>query len=214
MTILAPAGAGPPSRLRLWPLGAGLLLLAGLWFGPLPGLAAVSFSSHMILHLGVALIAAPLVAIGLLRAGLGPPRGLPVVAGLGAAVFEMAVVWGWHAPAPHEAAAREGAIFVLQQASFLAAGMAVWAVAFGGRGRAEAGIGALVMLATFAHMAMLGVLLTLPGHLLYPPDICGGAFGLSPLEDQRLGGTLMAVGGGLPYLGGGLVLLHRLIEGR
>ena len=48
----------------------GLLCLAGLWLGPLPGLAAQSFSAHMLLHLGVMSLAAPLLALGLARGGL------------------------------------------------------------------------------------------------------------------------------------------------
>jgi putative membrane protein len=125
----------------------------------------------------------------------------------------MVAVWGWHAPALHTAAALDGRVFVVQQASFLAAGMVVWLVGFSGRSRAASGIGALAMMVTFMHMAMLGVLLTLAPGLLYPPEICLGAFGLDRLADQRLGGGLMAVGGGMPYLFGGLVLAHRFIAG-
>ena len=40
----------------------------------------------------------------------------------------------------------------------------------------------------------------------------GGPFGLDPLEDQQLGGVLMALGGGLPYLVGAALLTHRLLS--
>ena len=43
----------------------GLLGLAGLWLGPLPRLAASSFSAHMALHMGVVALAAPAIALGI-----------------------------------------------------------------------------------------------------------------------------------------------------
>lgn len=200
-----------PRPLRLWPLGLAVALLAALWLGPLPEMARRAFSPHMILHLGVAGVAAPLLALGLLRLGRWKP-GSVVAPALLASGLEMAVVWGWHAPALHEAAALNDLAFVGQQASFLAAGAAVWLASVAGRSRAAAGVGAVAMLFTFMHMAMLGMLLTLAPRLLYPPELCLGAFGLDPLDDQRLGGALMAVGGGLPYLAGGVFLAWRCLR--
>ena len=199
--------------LAAWPLGLGVLILAALWLSPLPAMSGRAFSPHMILHLGVAVVAAPLMAIGLNRTrfGLGDVSGLPAAA-LAASAVEMIIVWGWHVPALHEAAALDDRAFIAQQTSFLAAGMGVWMVSFAGRSRAAAGIGMLAMLFTFMHMAMLGILLTLAPHILYAPEICLGAFGLDRLDDQRFGGALMAVGGGLPYLIGGIVLAHRFIS--
>jgi putative membrane protein len=84
-------------------------------------------------------------------------------------------------------------------------------VSFAGGSRAAFGIGMFAMLLTFMHMAMLGVLLALAPNLLYAPELCLGAFGLDRLDDQRLGGALMAVGGGLPYLIGGVALAYRFI---
>jgi putative membrane protein len=196
---------------RLWPLALGLIVLAGLWGGPLPALARASFSSHMILHLGVMVVAAPLVAAGIAR--LRPlPADAPLV-GLAVAgsLVDLAVVWGWHAPALHEAAGLVPRMFTLQQASFLAAGIAVWLPGLVAPGRAGAAVGTLAMLMSFVHMSMLGVLLTTAPRLIYAPELCLGGFGLGPLDDQRLGGVLMAVFGGLPYLAGGIFFARRLI---
>ena len=192
-------------------LAAGLLLLAFLWLGPLPGMARRAFSPHMILHLGVTVVAAPLIALGLI--GLARDRTVryPMALALGASLFEMVVVWGWHAPVLHEAAAAQFPAFVAQQASFLAAGVLIWAASFAGNTRAMAGVGVFAMLFTFMHMAMLGLLLSLAPDLLYAPAFCLGAWGFDPLDDQRLGGALMAVFGGLPYLAGGLALIWRML---
>ncbi|MCV0395767.1 MAG: cytochrome c oxidase assembly protein [Rhizobiaceae bacterium] len=194
-----------------WPLAAGLLLLSWLWLGPLADMARRAFSPHMILHLGVVVVAAPLIVIGLLRLfpGLWRPRR-PLLAALAASAFEFVVVWGWHAPAMHEAAARWVSIFALQQFSFLVAGLALWWICLAGRDDKEIAIGAVAMLFTSMHMAMLGVLLVVAPTLIYAPEFCLGAFGLEPVADQRLGGGLMALLGALPFVVGGALLASRL----
>ncbi|MGP3697011.1 cytochrome c oxidase assembly protein [Rhodobacter sp. NSM] len=189
-------------------LGAGLVILLALWAGPLPDLARISFSWHMILHLGVILAAAPLIALGLSR--IAPlSLGWPIVFAVVASLAELAVVWGWHAPRLHEAAALDPMLFRVQQASFLLAGVLVWLPGLA-PGRAAAAAGLLTMLFSLMHMTMLGVLLTLAPRLLYAPEICGSAFGLDPLGNQRLGGAMMAVAGLLPYLGGAALFTLRL----
>lgn len=218
LAIDAGAGTRRAGRLasaavrRIWPGAAVTALLAALWGGPLPDLAAVSFITHMALHLTLVLIAAPLAVLALRRAGA--LRGVRF--GIGGALafsgIEMLVVWSWHAPALHVAAALSDTAFVLQQASFLIAGMLVWLPGLASRGRAGAAAGALAMLGSFAHMTMLGVLLALTPALIYPPGLCGGAFGLNALADQRLGGIMMALGGGLGYLGAAIWFAARLLS--
>lgn len=196
---------------RGWPFAAGMLLLAWLWLGPLPEMARRAFSPHMILHLGVAVAAAPLIVIGLLRF-LPECRTLryPLPFALAASAFEFAVVWGWHAPAMHELAARWQPFFVVQQLSFLLAGVTLWWVCLAGRDRHGRAIGGLAMLFTSMHMAMLGVLLVLAPTVIYSPQFCLGAFGLQPLADQQFGGGLMALFGALPFVAGGSWLASRL----
>jgi len=201
------------SKTRLaWPAMLGILVLLGLWASPLIELSRRAFSAHMILHLGIVTVAAPLIALGLQRAGAGLQAIRPgIKSAVAASAFDMFVIWGWHAPVLHEAAARNIGVFVFQQASFLTAGLLVWAVSFTGRTRGDAAIGAFAMLTTFMHMTMLGILLSVAPVLIYAPDVCIGAFGFERLDDQQLGGVMMAVFGGLPYLVGGLVLVQRLI---
>ncbi|MEF2553422.1 cytochrome c oxidase assembly protein [Aurantimonas sp. A2-1-M11] len=200
------------SLAHAWPALLGTVVLAGLWLSPLVELSRRAFSAHMILHLGIVTLAAPLLVIGLRRFGIGLQAIRPGIASAAAAsAFDMFVIWGWHTPVLHEAAARHAEVFVFQQLSFLAAGLLLWAVSFAGRGRGAAAIGAFAMFTTFAHMTMLGALLALAPALIYAPDVCIGAFGFETLEDQRLGGVLMAVFGGFPCLVGALVLVQRLV---
>lgn len=181
--------------------GAGLALLGLLWLGPLPQLAAVSLSAHMLLHVGVATAAPALLR---LRPARRPGAGLLIAAG----VAELLVVWGWHLPGPHLRASLDDGAFVLQQASFLAAGLAVWTLAEAA-GRLAA---AALLLFTGMHMALLGALLGLAPELLYPGVCGGGPGGLSPLEDQQLGGMLMATLGPAICMAGGLARLAPLLR--
>ncbi len=195
-----------------WILGTGLLVLAALWLGPLPAMSKTAFSAHMLLHLGVVSVAAPLIATGLVGLGLTARLFPPLlISAMLASAFDLVVVWGWHVPALHEAAARHAGAFILQQASFLLAGTAVWATSFNAGNKDGSAIGVLAMFLTFTHMTMLGILLALAPALIYAPDLCLGAFGFEQLDDQRFGGVLMASVGGLPYLLGGLTLVYRMI---
>lgn len=189
---------------------AGLLVLAGLWLGPLPAMSRTAFSAHMLLHLGVVALVAPLLAIGMVRMGVRLGNNMRHWMIL-IFVMEMLVVWGWHAPILHEAAARHVGVFVIQQLSFLLVGLAVWLVGLAAQQRHDLIVAMFGFALTLMHMTMLGVLLLMTPKLLYPAELCLGAFGFAELEDQRFGGVLMAAWGGLAYLAGGVVLGYRLL---
>ncbi len=177
---------------------AGLALLAALWLLPLEAMAA-DFPAHMVRHMGLVAVAAPLLAIGFPRA-LAPLAISP----LAAAAVEFAVVWAWHLPALHAAARLTVPAFVAEQAAFLLAGLLVWVGAFGAR-QPLAGAGGLLL--TSMHMTLLGAILVLAPRDLYA-DLCGTA---PDLGAQQLGGMLM-LGIGTPvYLAGGLWLVHRAL---
>lgn len=196
---------------RAWPLASGIVLLGLLWLGPLPDMARRAFSPHMILHLGVAVVAAPIIAIGVLRLSRdAPPPRHPVLMAGAALGFEFVVVWGWHVPVMHEAAARETFVFVLQQLSFLLAGLLLWWVALSGQDGKSRALGAFTMLFTAMHMAMLGLLLVQAPSVLYAAQFCLGAFGFDPLQDQQFGGGMMAFLGALPFVVGGAWLASQL----
>ena len=191
-----------------WMLAAGLLVLVAAWAGPLPTWSGHAFWAHMLMHMAVVAVAAPLLAAGLAGSRFDPARRWPAVfAPVPASVLEFVVVWAWHAPVLHHAAAHGMAMRALEQGSFLAVGLLLWLSAFGGhrahwRERAAAGIGGLLL--TSMHMTLLGVLLALAGRSLY-----GHA-----LADQQLGGVLMLAIGGTAYLAGALWLLAALLRDR
>lgn len=200
-----------------WPGAIGAGVLAALWLGPLPALAGEAFTAHMTIHMGVVAVAAPLLALSVAGGPADPVRRLPAAfAPVPAALVELVVVWGWHAPSLHHAARRSGAAFVLEQGSFLAAGLLVWLAAVGGdpvRRQRRAGAGAVGLLLASMHMTLLGALLTLAPRSLYARS-GSGPWKLSVLEDQHLGGAVMLVVGGAVYLAGGVALVRRMLRDR
>ena len=193
-----------------------LVTIAGLWLGPLPKLAQQSFSAHMGMHMGVVAIAAPFLAFGIAGGPLDPVRKWPALfPPVPISIIELVVVWVWHAPALHRAARHGAGSLVLEQGSFLVAGVLLWLSAFGGdparrQNRAGAGIAALLL--TSMHMTLLGALLALTPRALYAH--AGHNARLTPLEDQHLGGAIMLLTGGVAYLAGGLWLTAGLVRRR
>ncbi|MBN1236950.1 MAG: cytochrome c oxidase assembly protein [Gammaproteobacteria bacterium] len=198
-------------RVAEWAPATGAGVLAAVWLGPLPPLASELFAAHMAMHIAVVCVAAPLIAVGLAASRFDPVDGWPLLfSPLSAALIELVVVWGWHAPGPHEAARSLPAVLALEQATFLGAGLLLWLSVLGGdrsTRRERAGVGILGLLMTSMHMTLLGVLLTLSPRVLYHD--AGPA---ADLDDQRLGGLMMLIGGGTVYLIGGLMLLGWLLR--
>ena len=177
---------------------SGLAVVAALWLLPLEALAA-QFPAHMLRHMGLVAVAAPLLAAGFPRA-LAPLAISP----LAAAAVEFAIVWAGHLTVLHAAARLSGAAFVAEQAAFLLAGLLVWAGALGAR-QPLAGAGGLLL--TSMHMTLLGALLVLAPRDLYAA-LCGTA---PDLTAQQAGGLLMLGIGPPVYLAGGLWLVRRAL---
>lgn len=189
----------------------GTMALALAW-SPLPGrLAPGPFAAHMTAHMLLVAVAAPLLAAALAR---GTPRPVATLAArcppVAAAAVEFVLVWGWHAPALHRAARAGGATLMMEQASFLLAGLALWAGCFarGEDGRLRRGPeGVMALLLTATHMTLLGVLLALS-----PRPLLGHLHAGAPLLDREVGGVVMLVVGGLAYLAGGLLILAEFLS--
>lgn len=192
-------------------LASGVAILAALWLGPLPSLATTRFSAHMLLHMSVVAVAAPIVALAVAGSAFDPARRWPAAFNaVTASVAELVAVWIWHAPALHQAARTNGGFLVVEQASFLVAGLWLWMAAYGGDTRREphriwTGVAALLF--TSIHMTLLGALFALAPDPVYGAHATHGA-----ASDQHLGGSLMLLIGGASYLAGGLALAARGLQ--
>ena len=209
---------------------SGWLTLGFALVWPFAALAEGLFGAHMVQHELLMVLAAPLLVLGRplaiwtwalprrWRARVAKPfrRGAfeaawrAISSPLGATLVHALAIWTWHVPRLFELSETSEAAHALQHAAFLASAILFWWAllkpARGGR------IGAAVacLFVTMLHTGALGVLLTFSGDVWYPAATAHAAqWGLTPLEDQQLGGLVMWVVGSLPYVIAALVLAAR-----
>jgi putative membrane protein len=170
---------------------AGVAVLAVTFVSPLCALSAALFSARVVHHVLLVAVAAPLLAAGLAR---GPARStvLPLAA-------STAVLWLWHLPAAYDLALSNIAVYWLMQLSLLGTATAFWAAVLN-PGQACGG-SILATLGSYVQMALLGALLTFTPQSLYAIHATAPMiFGITPLADQQLGGLIMWVPAGVPFL--------------
>jgi len=182
---------------------AGLALLS-----PLDALAAALASAHMVQHVVLTTVAAPLLALGApFRAhggGLGQVIQRPVVAWL----LHVGALWGWHSAALYDAALRHPLLHALEHLSFIVTAVLFWRAALGGlRSAASAGTGLVLVFTMALQGVLLSALLTFARAPWYRSYTTTRDWGLDPLTDQQLAGVVMWVPGGLVHLGAALALL-------
>ena len=189
-------------------LGPVLLVMLGVIL--LASFGSGSFTVHMIVHMGIVAIAAPLIAYGLRGTRLDLPDRVGITPML-ASFVELAVVWFWHLPALRTIADASLALSLVEQASFLTAGVLLWHACFRpGEGRLAGTIG---LLFTSMHMTLLGVLLALAPRPLYGSgDVTCFGVSLPAAADQQIGGVVMLMVGSLAYLLGGVLLLAGVLR--
>jgi putative membrane protein len=195
---------------------------------PVHAWGSVLFSAHMTQHELLMLVAAPLLVLGrpvvpflwalpkpwalsLARVSkLEPWKTIwrtisnPLVAWMIHAI----VLWSWHVPFLFQATLESESVHALQHASFLFSALLFWWAVIHGRRRALGfGLAVLYMFTTALHSGLLGALLTFTNSVWYPAYAeRTGAWGLTPLQDQQLGGLIMWVPAGLVYIAAGLAL--------
>ena len=186
---------------RFW-FAAGLLVSVAALMPPLHGLAERMFSWHMVQHLLLVLLAAPLFALGLPRVRI--PNAFFVCA------VHAIVLWAWHLPTLYDAALRVDALHVFEHVSFLVTAGALWAVIIRPDSEALTKIG--VTFVTGLQSAALGALIAFASEPLYASHL-GTTGNLTALEDQQLAGSIMWVPPGVIYLAVLLVLVFRWFSG-
>ncbi|MBV1799940.1 cytochrome c oxidase assembly protein [Siccirubricoccus sp. G192] len=199
-----PAGRGGDRRI----LFAGWAVLAAALLSPLCNLSVALFSARVGQHLVLLTAAAPLLALG-----LRGPRWMASPGGLAAAAGAFAVaLWAWHLPGPYAATFRSDLAYWAMQASLLGTAAWLWrGLLLGVAARPDMAL--LAGLATAAQTGALGALLTFaPRPLFAPHGLTTLAWGLTPLEDQQLGGLLMWVPGGLAFAAVSLPALARALR--
>ena len=204
---------------------AGLLVVLVALVSPLDALAGDLFSAHMVQHILLGTIAPPLLLLGapflpLLR---GLPRALrrdvviplarnaavrrvltAVSQPLPAWLLYTGFFWAWHVPALYDAAVQHEAVHVLEHATFFMTGLLFWwnvvdPIPLRAHLRHLVRILYLfVLVVPDSAMSAYLVLSTAPWYSSYLDTT--HIWGMSPLDDQRLGALIMWVPGGLLYL--------------
>jgi putative membrane protein len=116
-------------------------------------------------------------------------------------------IWAWHAPYLFQLTLRSDLAHTAQHLSFFLTALLFWWAVFYARGRKAYGAAFLSVFTTAIHTGILGALLTFSPRVWYPAY--GNSmrpWGLSPLEDQQLGGLIMWIPASLIYLLAGLML--------
>jgi putative membrane protein len=209
-TVRRRGGSFPAGRVACFAVGLTVLFLA--LASPIDGYATVLLSDHMIQHLLLAMVAAPLVLLGtpvLLALRVSSSRvrhrflvpalrsaplrwlGSPVVAWGAFAV----VMWGTHAPPIYEAAVRSEGIHALEHLAYFASALLFWRPVVGlepGPGHLSHPARILYLFLAMPVTSLLGLTISASTHVLYPSYVIGASvLGVSPLADQHLAGTLM-----------------------
>lgn len=230
---------GPRRAPDIWRarcFAAALLALGLALVSPLDALSGALASAHMVQHVMLVLVAAPLLALSapssallrgsplVVRQGLGRCRrrlhltarrfralGHPLTVWL----LHVATLWFWHAAVPYGAALEHPLVHIVEHASFLITGVLFWRVVVGARGalRVSPGFGVILVFTMALQSVFLSVLLTFaraPWYAGYAATT--RSWQLEPLADQQLAGVLMWIPGGLVYLAAALNLLRAWIR--
>jgi cytochrome c oxidase assembly factor CtaG len=194
------------SPLRLALFLAGIATVAAALLSPIDRLGEQLFFMHMIQHLLLLDIAPILIILGFTKKLLRPVTRalLPVEKRAGwfagpvfAVTAYVVTMWIWHIPALYDGANENVFVHVVEHFAFAIAGGLYWWHIFSPiRPRARMlGLGpAAYMASTKVLVGLLGVFLTFASASFYgfyenQPDF----WGLSPSEDQAIGGAIMAL---------------------
>src|SRR5918998_504850 len=201
--------AVPRLQIVLWHLGLGLQAIALL--SPVGAAADELLSAHMVEHILLADLGAPLLLAGLRNPVLAffLPRGVLVALArrrrlraalrtlrraLLAPAGHTPVLYGWHLSFAFEGAVRHELVHVAQHASFIAAGMFVWWSALEPKRRQLHGD--LWKIGHILGARMIGMFLGMAFVLIREPVYTGvygsgERRGLSALGDQQTAGAIM-----------------------
>jgi putative copper resistance protein D len=201
---------------------AGLVAILLALVSPIEAYEGQLFSVHMVQHMLLELVAAPLLLLGApitltLRASSASVRrvllailqsrlvhviSFPVIAW----VLFAAVNWGWHFSALYNVALENEPLHYMQHFTFVAAALLFWWPVIGldpSPWRMPHPVRLFYLFLAMPQNSFLGVALMSTGEVLYPHYLSNlRAWGPSPLDDQHLGGILMWVMGDMAFLVG------------
>jgi putative membrane protein len=191
-------------RLRQSSFYLGWAILAAALVSPLCNLSVALFSARVAQHMLVTLVAAPLIVLGQPGTALrfmvpkrftSLPRMKDGVYQLIATAGFAAALWVWHLPGPYDATLQSDGIYWTMHATIFGTALLLWQALFRRLNCVSSAL--LVGFGSTVQMSLLSALLTLAPRPLFASHAgTTWPWGLSPLEDQQLGGLIMWVPGG------------------
>lgn len=220
-------------RVATWRIAsftAGMSVFFVTLIAPLESLSAALFSSHMLQHLLLVLVAAPCIVFSrpfapLLRGlptrwrkPVGSFAYTPFVQTLWSwlsrpvpiSVFHVAILWIWHIPGLYSGAFDDHLIHALQHISFIVTGAMFWWMVFHAD---HYEVQVLCVFGTMMTTGLLGALMTFarsPWYTVHQEYV--REWGLTLLQDQQLAGLLMWIPPGIVYVITAGLLLNKWLN--
>jgi putative membrane protein len=213
---------------------AGWLTIFTAVISPLEAWSGRLFSAHMVQHILLMMVAAPLMAwsdptvTGLWALPLQWRRGISgwwrsSWEGIWQRITHPAVVWllytgvitFWHLPIFYQAAAQNNLIHNLEHISFFAIAFLFWrtVVRCGRPGEMGFGLGILFLFTAMLYSALFAAAITFSRSPWYPYYAFQAMqWGMAPLEDQQLAGSIMWIPGKLVHLIGVMTLMWKWFQ--
>jgi putative membrane protein len=185
---------------RLTALIAAAVVLAAVAF--LSRLGEMLFAAHMMQHLLLIAVAAPLLVLGGVQIRMPPQAGW--------ALF-ISVFLFWHWPTAFQWASRKPQTELLELGSILASAIAFWSGILGNVRLNDGARALLVMTAAILTDLPGVVMLFAPRAICVMPGENAARFGLTPLQDQQIAGLLMWVPANLVFFAIATFLFARWI---
>jgi putative membrane protein len=169
-------------RRELYCFAGAVLTLVVALISPLDAMGHALFSAHMVQHLLLILVAAPLLVLArpmpallwALRGGADAPRGLKAASRIPFSVLRSpfyaplawalhaAALWAWHTPLLYDAAVANPAVHAAEHVAFFGTALLFWWAVLGprGAGRIDPGAGVLYVFTMALQGSVLAALLT------------------------------------------------------
>jgi cytochrome c oxidase assembly factor CtaG len=212
----------PHPRYRNWLFAGGLVAIGLALISPIEAYEGVLFSVHMVQHMLLEFVAAPLLLAGapmtlalrvaspsvrrwllaVLQSRVVHAVSFPVVAW----VLFAGVNWGWHFSDLYDVALEVEWVHYVQHATFLGAALLFWwpiVRADPSPWRMPHPVRLVYLFLAMPQNSFLGVALMNASTVLYPHYATNARdWGPSVLDDQGLGGIIMWVGGDVAFIAG------------
>jgi putative membrane protein len=208
-------GWGPPaSRWQILSFCAALVVLLVSLNGPVHDLSDYYlFSVHMMQHLVLTLLFPPLLLAGLpgwllrpllVRPGVFPLARLLTRPWVAALIFSVSIA-AWHIGPYYDLMMRDHEVHIATHLMFIVTATLMWWPVMSPvpeLPRLSPGLGMLYLFLVGIPMQIVAALITFADEVLYPWYVTAPRmWGLSPLDDQQLGGLLMWIPGNLWMFG-------------